>query len=624
MKKTFNKVTFLLTSALLLTFVSCKKSILEPTSPKMVGRLTSMSASVLPNRKTQVYIGIADYWAQQADPANYSQWNYVRHNADGFYANFISMWQNKYQSSAPQQNINNMRSAFVNNGCFLETSLETQVNDSPNGANNQSTDENSIAALSTGGFNVNNTSLNYGVNTGRVNTLKTYQYSRTCMALEGAWTFGGDINGAGNAQVRQDILATDGVELDGPMGFWYSNGGGMREGTYSAIQFAHSHGLLATILLSPYNAGQSGYNATNDFFNTSKQCVLNCEDNNAAPDIWAIWTYGEDPAQPAFPESVTTNGQVAPANTMMGVGYWLLKHLNNLPQFQIPNTGAVGNNTSVNIIDNSHAQLTMNTLGDTTSFYAMPIVFSNSPDPQIEISPVISAALSGDTTNWKVTFKLGSQDVTNQILHNGGLNCVGTKRITNNSNLNLVMNLKASNQAAQPISVNFTTMSNIGNTGNISNYSIVAQTQSGLVNAGIYQITNRYVNKVLEFAGAGTANGTLADLFDWNGTLTQHIRLNNQGNGYFRLTPMHDTGACLDNSGSLANGAQATLWEWNGGTNQMWSVSAVGNGFYKIINQTSGKALEDTGSATNNGAAACQWDYVGGANQQWKFTYLGN
>jgi len=87
---------------------------------------------------------------------------------------------------------------------------------------------------------------------------------------------------------------------------------------------------------------------------------------------------------------------------------------------------------------------------------------------------------------------------------------------------------------------------------------------------------------------------------------------------------MHDTGACLDNSGSLVNGAQATLWEWNGGTNQMWTVSAIGNGYYKIINLTSGKALEDTGFATNNGAAACQWDYVGGINQQWKFSYLGN
>jgi hypothetical protein len=85
----------------------------------------------------------------------------------------------------------------------------------------------------------------------------------------------------------------------------------------------------------------------------------------------------------------------------------------------------------------------------------------------------------------------------------------------------------------------------------------------------------------LEFAGAGTANGTLADLFDWNGTHTQRIRINNLGNGYSCLTPMHVTGACLDNSGSLINGAQSTLWEWNGGTNQMWSLSAIGHGFHK-------------------------------------------
>jgi len=115
----------------------------------------------------------------------------------------------------PQQNIINMRNAFTHNCCFFETSLETQVNRSLNGANNQSTDENLINMLSTGGFNEINTSLNYGADTGRVNTLKASQYNMTYMALEGAWSFGDDLNGnygANNAQVRQDILATDGVE----------------------------------------------------------------------------------------------------------------------------------------------------------------------------------------------------------------------------------------------------------------------------------------------------------------------------------------------------------------------------------------------------------------------------
>jgi len=627
MKLTVKKAFFSLQTLLVLAVsVSCKKNIIEAPTHLLNNRSGNKSFSQLPQRKTQVYFGAADYWSQQADPANYSQWNYVRTTADGFYTNFIIMWNNN-QTSTPQQNINNMRTAFTHNGCFFETSLETEVNSSPNGANNQSTDENSINMLSTGGFNVNNTSLNYGVDAGRVNTLKTYDYNRTCMALEGAWTFGGDLNGntgSNNAQVRQDILATDGVELDGPMGFWYDDSGSIKEGTYSAVQYAHSHGLIAAVMLAPYDAGQTAYNATDDFLSTSKQCVMNCEDNNAAPDIWTIWTYGEGAGEPLFPESTTINGQPAPANTMMGVGYWLLKHLNDLPQVQVPNTGSVGNNTSVNIVDNSHAQVTMNTLGDTTSFYTMPVVFSNTPDPQIEISPVIGAAITGDTTDWKVTFTVGGQDVTTNVLNNGGLNCVGAKRITNANNLTLNVNIKALNQSAQPITINFTTTSNIGNTGNTGSYSIAAQTQSGLVKGGIYQITNRYINKVLEFVGAGTTNGTLADLYDWNGTLTQHIRLDDQGNGYFRLTPMHDTGACLDNSGSLVNGAQATLWEWNGGTNQMWTVSAIGNGYYKIINLTSGKALEDTGFATNNGAAACQWDYVGGINQQWKFSYLGN
>jgi len=480
MKLTIKRIFLLLQTLLILVMaLSCKKSMID--APINVSDDSSGSKPFipLPMRKTQVYFGAADYWSQQADPANYSQWNYVRSTADGFYTNFIIMWNNN-QSGNPQQNINDMRAAFVHNGCFFETSLETQVNSSANGANNQTTDENSINMLTAGGFNVNNTGLNYGADAERVNTLKTYGYKRTCMALEGAWTFGGDINGnngSNNAQVRQDILKTDGVELDGPMGFWYDDSGSIKEGTYSAVKYAHSHGLIAALMLAPYDAGQAGYNPTNDFLSTSKQCVMDCEDNNAAPEIWTIWTYAEGAGEPLFPESTTLNGQTAPANTMMGIGYWLLKHLNNLPKIQVPNTGSVGNNTTVSIIDTAHSQMTMNTLGDTTSFYTMPVVFSNTPDPQIEISPVISAAITGDTNNWRVNFTVGGQDVTSNILVNSGLNCVGMKRITNLNNLILNVHFKTLKRSAQPITINFTIMSNLGNTGNTSSYSIIAQTK---------------------------------------------------------------------------------------------------------------------------------------------------
>jgi hypothetical protein len=618
MRLTYKKAMLLLQAALLVAIVTgCKKNTTILQSVKSSKLSASKSLSLLLQQKTQVFIGIADSVPNQANPANYNQWTYSRTNADGYYTNFIVMYNNNQAGNA-QQTMNNMRSAFVNNGCFFETSLETALN------NSQTTDESNIDMLTTASFNVNVASLNYGYDAGRVSTLRTYKNTRPCLAIEGAWTFGGDINSSANAQVRSDILNEDGVELDGPMGLWYANSNNMQNATYTTVQFAHSHGLKAALMLAPYAAGVSGYTATNNFFSTSKDCVLKCEDNNAVPDMWTIWTYGEDPGQHVFPESTTTGGVTSPANTLMGVGYWLLKHLNNLPQMQITN-GSVGNNTTVSQVNSTQTQVSMNTVGDTTSFYSMPVTFSNSSDPQIEISPVISAAITGDTGNWQITFSAGGVDVTNDVISNGGLNCISTKRITSTNSLNLMVNIKALNQAAQPLTITFKNMANAGNASKYSNYTIVAQTQSGLVNGGHYEITNQYNGKVLDFVGAGTTNGTLADLYDWNATTCQHIRLDPQTGGSYQLTPMHATDKCLDVPGaSTANGVQAQLYTANGTNAQKWTITALGNGFYKIINVNSGKALEDYGFGTANGSIADQWDYNGGVNQQWKFTYLAN
>jgi len=620
MRTTLKKAILLLQAAVIIGIsAGCRKNITPQPTLKINKYLGKENFSTALLQNTQVYIGLADYWTQQADPANYSLWTYTRTNADGFYSNFIILNNNNATSNG-QQNINNMHAAFVKNGCFFETSTETTDN------NSQTSDQTSINMLTTGGFNVNMSSLNYGYDAGRVSFLRTYQNTRPCLAIEGAWAFGGDINNSTNAQVRSDILNEDGVELDGPMGFWYTNYNNIQSATYSAVQFAHAHSLKACVMLATYDGGQPGYDANSKFFSTSKDCVLKCEDNNAAPDIWAIWTYGEGPNEPAFPESTTTAGVTSPANTMTGVGYWLLKHLNNLPKVQVATTGAVGNNTTVTNVNATQSTLSMNTVGDTTSFYSMPVTFSNAPDPAIEISPVISASLTGDTGNWQVTFSVGSQDVTTDVVTNGGLNCIGTKRISNGANLTLNVNIKALNQSAQPLTITMKTISNSGKATNFSNYSIVAQTQSGLVAGGRYQIMNRYNGKVLDFVGAGTTNGTLADLYDWNTTSCQHIRLDAETGGYYRLTPMHATDKCLDMPGaSTANGTQAELYTWNGTNAQLWSITPIGNGYYKIIQVNSGKCLEDYNYGTANGSIAGQWDYgANQLNQQWKFTYLTN
>jgi hypothetical protein len=479
--KNLHILSFPIATYFLLTNLSCTKTNPVNNKIKTDTAVTAKTIITLPERQVKVYIGISDRWHEMADPANYNSWSYVRSNAAGFYTNFIAMWVNKYQNTEdPQQSCNDMHKAFVKNGCFFETSLETQVNTGPDGANNESTDKQSIDMLNNSGFVVENTSLNYGVNAGRVNTLRTYNGTRNCFALEGSWLIGGNVNDdatAGNSQIRQDILSTNGVETDGPLGLWIGDSGSMQEGSYSLAKFAATNKRLSAIMLAPADGGVTTYHAATQFFSTAKACVLGHEDHNASPDMWTIWTYGENADEPTFPESVVnTNGQTAPANTLVGVGYWLLKHLNNQPLVQVRDTGIISNSVTVKATDQSNVQLIFNKAAGSNVSYSMPLIISNSNDPQIEISPVIRAVISGASSDWSVTFSLGGIDVTDDVIYNGGLNCINTMRITNTNTLTLIMNIKAKNTASA-VNIKIETMSNISNTKNIADYTIAAKIQ---------------------------------------------------------------------------------------------------------------------------------------------------
>lgn len=431
-------------------------------------------------REAKVYIGIADKWHQMEDPASYSNWSYVRTNAAGFYTNFIVMWRNSYQNTEdPQTSCNNMRKAFVKNGCFFETSMEKSVNSSANGGNDETTDKKYIDLLTNAGFVVDNTSLNYGVSDERIKTLKTYNGTRSCLTLVGPWTIGGDIESdqkSGNKQDRTNIAITDGMETDGPLGFWYSDSNQMREGSYSLVKYVEKNKQISAVMLAPYDAGVSGYNQSNDFLSESKQCVLDHEDNSASPDIWTIWTYGAHGDEPVFPESeVNSSGETEAANTLIGVGYWVIKHLNNFPKLEVTETGTVNSNVTVNVTNDTNAEVSISKGSTGIAEYTMPFVLSNAEDPQIEISPLIHATIDGGSKDWNIGFSVAGKDVTDNIVYNGGLNCINKLRISKTNKLTLLLSLKSKNSNASPVTIKLETMSNISNTKNSKNYTVTVK-----------------------------------------------------------------------------------------------------------------------------------------------------
>ena len=115
-----------------------------------------------------------------------------------------------------------------------------------------------------------------------------------------------------------------------------------------------------------------------------------------------------------------------------------------------------------------------------------------------------------------------------------------------------------------------------------------------------------YQGMCLDIRGAGTADGTPAQVYTCNGTNAQQWTATSAGQ-------LQALGKCLDVSGAgTTNGTKVQLWTCNGTGAQVWQHQS--NNEY--INPHSGKCLDDTGFG-GVGTQVQIWDCFDSSNQQW-------
>ena len=113
--------------------------------------------------------------------------------------------------------------------------------------------------------------------------------------------------------------------------------------------------------------------------------------------------------------------------------------------------------------------------------------------------------------------------------------------------------------------------------------------------------------KCADVAAANSADGTVVQLYDCNGTGAQSWTRSTNGT----LTAL---GKCLDVSGgSTANGARVQLWTCNGSAAQQWTYTAGRD----LVNPQANKCLDVTGNNSANGTPLQIWSCTGAANQKW-------
>lgn len=138
---------------------------------------------------------------------------------------------------------------------------------------------------------------------------------------------------------------------------------------------------------------------------------------------------------------------------------------------------------------------------------------------------------------------------------------------------------------------------------------------------GVYELEPQHaIGKRLTVSGAGTADGTEAQIGTANGTSAQAWKLTSVGNGNYELSPQYVLTKRLDvSNGSTADGARVQIWPSNGATAQRWKLIDKGNTVYELEPQCApGKRLDVYSAATTDGTKVISWSANGGANQRWK------
>jgi hypothetical protein len=137
---------------------------------------------------------------------------------------------------------------------------------------------------------------------------------------------------------------------------------------------------------------------------------------------------------------------------------------------------------------------------------------------------------------------------------------------------------------------------------------------------GTYRVVSRKSNKVIDLVNGGTADGTDAVQWGWNGGDDQKWDLAHLGNGQYKLTGVASGKLLEVTNASGSNGAVIQIWPSNNNNCQKWTITPAGDGAFKLLNVNSGKAIDVSSASTADGAAIIQWPYGGGDNQQWRMS----
>ena len=131
----------------------------------------------------------------------------------------------------------------------------------------------------------------------------------------------------------------------------------------------------------------------------------------------------------------------------------------------------------------------------------------------------------------------------------------------------------------------------------------LAQKNIETVKDGYYRISSALnSSKVIDIAGAGTANGTNAQIYTNNQSNAQVFRFTHVNGGYLRIENINSNKVLDVYGANKANGTNVSQYGWNGTRAQMWIAVKMEKGLKFVSALDPNCVLDLTGANTNNSA----------------------
>jgi regulation of enolase protein 1 (concanavalin A-like superfamily) len=193
--------------------------------------------------------------------------------------------------------------------------------------------------------------------------------------------------------------------------------------------------------------------------------------------------------------------------------------------------------------------------------------------------------------------------------------------ITNNTSFSDATGILASSPYYYVVSAMNNSGVAVTNVGEGTNSSEVGVTSAGILTGdATYRLVPKVAqNKAMDVAGAGTANGTQVQIWDWADINQQKWQFTDAGGGYCRLTPLHAPSKGLDVSGAgTGEGSKVQIWDWADVSQQKWRFVSLGDGWYKIQPAHAPTMVLDVqGQGTGNGTKVQLWSDQNVDGQRW-------